>query len=351
MFWYLYVLMFVLTFVPCVIVLLFICQLAFMYESVHEHTSCSRVVWTPSIPLKYYRVIQHFCYFSSYSIDVITWHSPTETKLLDFPFKTGNANDTLVISFKKHAYLSVCKSLEKVFLYKIIHPIFLSSHIYYPSPSICEVVKFDCKVKKLPWERKFCREKESFAVRKKVLPWERKFCRDTCGPPYNTIANIDILFELFLSIKFWQTLPNFKAAFVQIILVSPQVHAKSFQILWNYAVPYQSRWVLRGNMQSKGQSNMHLLYFTGWIYELKSEYVRLHFAIRIERNTQKMRCKRRGMSYLKKWFATRINPTHYDISIFHTPSETNRNTKTDPTSCLHFSCKVNWFIRIFHAPV
>ena len=149
-----------------------------MYESVHEHTSCSRVVWTPSIPLRYYRVIQHFCYFSSYSIDVITWHSPTETKLLDFPFKTGNANDTLVISFKKHAYLSVCKSLEKVFLYKIIHPIFLSSHIYYPSPSICEVVKFDCKVKKLPWERKFCREKESFAVRKSVLPWERVFCRE-----------------------------------------------------------------------------------------------------------------------------------------------------------------------------
>ena len=135
--------------------------------------------------------------FSSYSIDVITWHSPTQTKLLDFPFKSGNANDTVVISFKKHAYFSVCKSLEKVFLYKIIHPVFLSSHIYYPSPSICEVVKFDCKMKKLPWERKFCREKECFAVRKsvcrekecfavrkKVLPWERKFCRDTCGPPY-----------------------------------------------------------------------------------------------------------------------------------------------------------------------
>ena len=188
-FWYLYVLMFVLTFVPCVIVLLFICQLAFMYESVHEYTSCSRVVWTPSLPLKYYRVIQQFCYFSSYSIDVITWHSPTQTKLLDFPFKSGNANDTLAISFKKHAYLSVCKSLEKVFLYKIIHPIFLSSHIYYPSPSICEVVKFDCKMKKLPWERVFCREKECFAVRKSVLPWERKFCRDTCGPPYWRVSD------------------------------------------------------------------------------------------------------------------------------------------------------------------
>ena len=176
--------------------------------------------------------------FSSYSIDVITWHSPTQTKLLDFPFKSGNANDTVVISFKKHAYFSVCKSLEKVFLYKIIHPVFLSSHIYYPSPSICEVVKFDCKMKKLPWERVFCREKECFAVRKSVLPWERvfcrekecfavrksvlpwervfcrekecfavrksvlpwerKFCRDTCGPPY-TLQYVKVSEEFSIS--------------------------------------------------------------------------------------------------------------------------------------------------------
>ena len=37
------------------------------------------------------RAIQHFCYVSFYSIDVITWHSLMQTKLFDFPFQSGNA--------------------------------------------------------------------------------------------------------------------------------------------------------------------------------------------------------------------------------------------------------------------
>ena len=100
--------------------------------------------------------IQHFCYFSSYSIDVITWHPPTQTKLFDFPFQRSDAKNALIISLKKQAYFSVCKSIEKVFRIKF-STLSSSSAIFITlSPSLCEVVKFDCK-------------KEKVIARKKVL--------------------------------------------------------------------------------------------------------------------------------------------------------------------------------------
>ena len=84
----------------------------------------------------------------------------------------------------RHIYLQV-NPLKK---YSLIRSSKLSSLVAifdtfslpfrFPLNVFRSVTKWE-REKIMPWERKFCRERESLAVREKVLPWERKFCRET----------------------------------------------------------------------------------------------------------------------------------------------------------------------------